>query len=95
MAELGYDFCMTNVRMYIKKGYGGVGVRMYAYAHKVVGVRFFVYVCIFLALFDSLQCHAILLFFVFCVFCVWRVITRSNLGFWWSSRLLMARERSY
>lgn len=58
VAELGYDFCMTNVRMYIKKGYGGVGVRMYAYAHKVVGVRFFVYVCIFLALFDSLQCHA-------------------------------------
>ena len=46
---------MTNVRMCIKKGYGGVGVRMYAYAHKVVGVRFFVYVCIFLALFDSLQ----------------------------------------
>ena len=52
MAELGCEFCMTNVRMYIKKGYG---VLVCAYAHKVVGVRFFVYVCIFLALFDSLQ----------------------------------------
>jgi hypothetical protein len=55
-AELGCGFCMTNVRMYIKKGYGGL---MCAYAHKVVGVQFFVYVCIFLALFDSLQRHAI------------------------------------
>ena len=30
VVELGYDFCMTNVRMYIKKGYGGL---VCAYAH--------------------------------------------------------------